>query len=159
MVRGLQSTDIEEQVVVMSSWSGTEKSTSLLLPRSHNSHQMRTTAWACPATDRTGSCWYWATGAWWRAEKQVPEPSLSQHLHSCPVELPSLVYGLSPAHLWKKQSKLQVRFDQWNENLLDGFCYSSGTIKSHLEGTQTWPIQFSRGSTERNLQARKCFHS
>lgn len=43
----------------------------------------------------------------------------------------------------KKQSKLQVRFDQWNENLLDGFCYSSGTIKSHLEGTQTWPIQFS----------------
>lgn len=43
----------------------------------------------------------------------------------------------------KKQSKLQVRFDQWSENLLDGFCYSSGTIKSHLEGTQTWPIQFS----------------
>lgn len=99
LVRGLQSTDLEQQILVMSSWTGTEKSTGLLLPGSHNSHQMRNTAWACSATGRTGSCWYWATGTWCKAGKQVPEPSLSQHLHSCPMELPSLVYGLSPAHL------------------------------------------------------------
>lgn len=34
-------TDPEEQICVMSSWSGTEKPTALLLPGSHNSQQMR----------------------------------------------------------------------------------------------------------------------
>jgi len=40
-LRALQPVDLEEQVAVVSSWSGTEGSTRSLLPGSRNSHQMR----------------------------------------------------------------------------------------------------------------------
>lgn len=58
----------------------------------------------------------------------------------------------------EKQEKLPVRFGQWSQNLLDGYRYSPGTIKSHLEGRQTWLTQFTCGSSVRKKStAQKVF--
>lgn len=58
------------------------------------------------------------------------------------------MFTASLMHMFReKQAKLQVRFDQQSQNLLDGYCYSPGTIKSHLKGRLTWPTSFSCGSS------------